>query len=124
LLGPPQGNAIEALDGPPRRPLLRALAELSERGAVELVGLPELVQQPHDLVRMPNRVGGELRRDRQVDRASVGLAQVEQPPEESLGEDALSREPLVGNGDKVRLVPASAEIPAQIADEKLAPRAP
>src|SRR5207244_7369744 len=116
-----QRDAIEALNGPPRRPLLRALTELSERGAVELVGLPELVQQPDDLVRMPDCVGRELRRDHELDPTPVGFAQVEQPPEKSLREHALSRVPLVRNGDEVRLVPACAELGNQIVGEDLGP---
>ena len=80
------------MHGAPRGALLGALAELAELGAVELVRLPELVQQPNDLVRMADRVRRELRRDHEVDRATVGLGQVEQTPEEGLREHALARD--------------------------------
>src|SRR5439155_24045709 len=106
-----------------RRALLRAFTELAELRAIELVGLPELVQQPHHLVRMPDGVGRKLRRDDELDSASVGLAQIEQPPEERLGEHALARIPLVGDGDEIRLVTASTELADQIVREDLGPAA-
>ena len=118
-----QRDAVEALHRAARRALLRALAELAELGAVELVGLPELVQQPHHLVRMPDGVRRELRRDHEVDRAAVRLGQVEQPPEKRLGEHALARIPLVRNGDEVGLVPARAELADEIVREDLGPAA-
>ena len=118
-----QRDAIEALNRPARRALLRALTELAELRAIELVGLPKLVQQPHHLVGMTNGVRRKLRRDHELDRASVRFAQVEQPPEEGLGEHALARIPLVGNRDEVRLVPASAELADEVVREDLGPAA-
>ena len=123
LLRLTQGHAIEPLDGPARSTLLRALTELPELGAVELVGLPELVQQPHHFVRMSDCIGGKLRRDGELDRASVGFTQIEQSPEKGLRKHALARIPLVGNGHEVRLVPASTKLADQIVGEDLGPAA-
>ena len=67
------------------------LAELPELGPVELVGLPELVDEPDDLVRVADRVGGELRRDDEVDRAALRLLEVEQPPDERLAQRRAPR---------------------------------
>src|SRR5207249_5335764 len=83
-------DAVEPLDRASRRSILGALAELAELCAVQLVRLAELVQEPDDLVLMPNGVRGELRCDHEVDRASVGLVEVEQPPEERLAEHPLA----------------------------------
>src|SRR5207245_6911794 len=83
--------------------------ELGERGAVEIPGLAELVQQPDDLAWVANRVRRELRRDHRVDRSAVRLLEVEQPPEERLRQHALSRIPLVRHRHELRLVPVLAE---------------
>ena len=66
-------RAIEPVDGAPSRPIDGLLAELPEVRTIQFIGLPELVQQPDDLVRMPDRVGREFRRDRQLDRPAVGF---------------------------------------------------
>ena len=60
----------------------RLLPVLAELGAVEVVGLAELVDEPHHLVGMANDVGGELRPDHEVDRAALHLLEVEQAPDE------------------------------------------
>src|SRR6185295_14498171 len=112
-----------ALNGTARGTILSALAELSELGAVELVRLAELVQQPHDLVGMTNGVRRKLRRDHEVDRAPVRLAQIEQPPEERLRKHALAGVPLVGNRDQIRLVAAFAQLAHEIVREDLCPTA-
>ena len=109
-------DAVELLHASSHRAILGRLAELPEVGAVELVGLPELVHEPDALLRVPDRVGGELGRHDHVDRASVGLRQVEQPPEERLRQHARAGIPLERDGDDLRLVPAG----AQLVDEGIA----
>ena len=84
--------------------------ELAEVGAVELVGLAELVHEPHALVRVPDRVRRELRRDQQVDLPPFDLVQVEQPPRESVRQQPLRRVPLERHGDECRIVPARAQL--------------
>ena len=100
-------DPVELLDLAPDRPLLGRLAELAERGAVELVGLAELVDEPDDLVRVADDVRGELRRDHEVDPPAVRLLEVEQPPEERLGQHALARIPLERDADEVGVVAAA-----------------
>ena len=123
LAGLAERDPVEAMHGAPRGALLGALTELAELGAVELVRLPELVQEPNDLVRMPDRVGRELRRDHEVDRATVGLGQVEQTPEEGLREHALPGVPLVRHGDQVGLVSARPQLLDEVVGEDLGPTA-
>ena len=106
-------DGVETLDRAARRAVLGRLVELPELGAVVVVRLPELVQHPGDLVRVPDAVGGELRRDHAVDRAAVGLGQVDEPPEERLVEDAGAGVPLERDADDLRFVSA----PAQRGDE-------
>ncbi|MBW8741036.1 MAG: hypothetical protein JF623_00075 [Acidobacteria bacterium] len=112
-------DPVEPLDRPPRRALLGALAELAELGAVELVRLPKLMQEPDDLVRVTDRVRRKLRRDHDVDRSPVRFVEVEQPPEECLAEDALAWIPLVRNRDEVDLVPAHAQLRHEVVGEDL-----
>ena len=83
-----QRDAVEPVHGPPLRPLLRAFAELPQLRAVEVVGLAELVHEPDGLAAVPDHVRGELGGDHGVDRSAVRLLEVEQPPEEGLGEHA------------------------------------
>ena len=64
-------DPVQGLDRAPQRPVLRFFAELAQIGSVELVGLAELVQHPDALVRVADAVGGELRRDDEVDRRPV-----------------------------------------------------
>ena len=104
-------DAVELLHLPPHRAILGRLAELAELGAVELVRLPELVDEPHALLRVANDVRGELGRHHHVDRAAVRLGQVEEPPEERLREHARARVPLERNRDDVRLVASRAQAP-------------
>ena len=82
---------VEALDREPGRAIVRRFGELPELGAVEVVGLAELVHEPDDLVRMADAVGGELRRDHEVDRPARRLVEVEEPPDERLVEHARTR---------------------------------
>ena len=79
-----ESGAIEPVDRAHSCAVEWILAELSELASVELVGLSELVHEPDDLVRMADGVGGELRRDDQVDRAAGGVLEVEEPPQERL----------------------------------------
>src|SRR5947207_2415150 len=109
--------------GPARRAVLRALAELPERSTVELVRLPELVQQPDDLVRMPDRIRRELGRDRQVDPPAVRLLEIEQAPEERLAQDAFARIPLVWDGHEGDVVLTRAQFGDEIVGEYLRPAA-
>src|SRR5439155_14521471 len=112
-------HAVEPLNGATRCAILRTLPELAQGRAVELVRLTELMQQPHDLVAVPDGVGRKLRRDHEVDRASVRLVEVEQPPEKGLAQHTLARIPLVGNRDEIGLVSARAELGYQIFLEDL-----
>ena len=85
-------DPVEPLRPRARRAILGRLGELAELGAVVVVRLPELVQHPRDLVRVADAVRRELRRDHPVDRAAVGLGQVDEPPEERLVEHARARD--------------------------------
>ena len=108
-------DAVELLHLAAHRAVLGRLAELAELGAVELVRLPELVHEPDALLGVADDVRGELRRDDHVDRAAVGLGQVEQPPEERLRQHAGARIPLERDRDDLGLVAAR----AQLADERV-----
>ena len=119
LLGLAEGDPVELLDATADRALLGRLAELPELGAVELVGLPELVDEPDDLVRMADDVAGELGRDHELDPPAVRLVEVEQPPEERLGQHALARVPLERNGDEVGVVSALGELGDEVVREDL-----
>ena len=112
-------HTVEPLHRPSRRSVLCALAELAELGAVELIRLAELVQQPHDLARMTHRVRRELRRDHEVDCAPVRLVEIEEPPEKRLAEHALARVPLVRHRHEVDLVVARAQLGDEIVSEDL-----
>src|SRR5205823_11903612 len=86
-------SALELQHLPAQGAVAGALRELAELGAVEIPRLPELMEEPDDLVRMPHGVRRELRRDDELDRPAVRLLEVEQPPEERLRQDALARIP-------------------------------
>ena len=90
-----------------------------ERRAVELVRLPELVDEPHALLAVTHEVGRELRRDDDVDRPAVHLVEVEEPPQERLREDARAGIPLERHGDEIRLVPSGAELLDELIREDL-----
>ena len=55
-------------------------AEVAIGGAGELVRGAVLMDQPRDLVRMTHEVRRKLRRDHEIDRTSVALAQIDQTP--------------------------------------------
>jgi hypothetical protein len=114
-----EGGRVEPMDRAPGRPVEGVLAELAELRAVELVRLPELMYEPNDLVRMAHDVRRELRRDHEIDSAAVGLLQVEQPPDERLGQDALARVPLERHRDEVGVVVALAQLGDQVVGEDL-----
>ena len=103
-------DAVEVLHLPSQRALLGRVAELAERRAVQLVRLPELVDEPHALLGVAYEVGRELRRHDDVDSPAVRLVEVEQPPEERLREDARAGIPLERNGDEIGLVLPGAEL--------------
>ncbi len=54
--------------------------QVGKRRAELVVGLPVLVDQPDDLVRMANGVARKARRDHRVDRAPARFGQVEAAP--------------------------------------------
>ncbi len=114
-------DPVELLNAPANRPVLRRLAELTEIGAVELVGLPELVHEPDALLGMPHEVRRELRRDDHVDPLAVRLRQVEEAPEEGLCEHPCPGVPLERNGDAVGVVPAGLQLPDERIAEDLDP---
>ena len=116
-------DAVEFLHLPANRAILGRFAELTEVGAVELVGLPELVYEPHALLRMLYEVRGELRRDDHVDALAIGLGQIEQAPEKRLGQHAGAGIPLERHGDAVRLVAAHPQLLDERVAEDLCPTA-
>jgi len=85
----------------------------------EAKNLAELVENPGDLVRVADAVRGELRRDDDVDRSTVRLAQVHEAPEEGLREHPLTGVPLERERDEVRVVPARTELLDQVVGEDL-----
>src|SRR6187402_3048027 len=64
---------------------------------------------------MSHDVRGELRRDHEVDRRATDLLEVDEPPEQRLGEDSSTRIPLERDRYELGLVPAGTEL----ADERL-----
>ena len=114
-------DPVESLHLPPERALLGRLVELPEVGSVELVRLPELVDEPDALLRMPHEVRGKLRRDDQVHRRPVHLLEVEHPPQERLREDACARIPLERNRDELGFVPAHAKLVDETIGHDLGP---
>jgi hypothetical protein len=109
---------VEAVHRAAERTILGGFVELAELCAVELVCLPELVKQPHDLVGVPDDVGGELRRDYEVDRSAVSLFEVDQPPEKGLREHPFSWIPLERNRDELsRVVPFPQLVNESLADD-------
>jgi hypothetical protein len=64
-------------------------------------------------------VRGELRGDHQVDAPTIRFLEVEQAPEERLGQDALARIPLEGDADEVGVVAAALELGDQVVGEDL-----
>ena len=114
-------DPVERVHLPAERAILRRLVELPEVGAVELVRLPELVDEPDALLRVPHEVRGELGRDHHVDRSAVHLLQVEHPPQKGLGEDARARIPLERDRDELGLVPAQPKLVDQAIGHDLGP---
>ena len=110
LLGLAERSPVELVDRSSRRPVDRALAELRELGAVEVVRLTELVHEPDALARVAHGVARELRRDQQVDLAPLDFGQVEHAPDERALEHALAGIPLERHGDERRLVPALVQL--------------
>ena len=86
---------------------------------VELVGLPELMHEPDDLVRMVDQVRRELRRDHEVRRRRAAGEQIDEPPHQPALEQPLVRPRLERHADDVRLVPASPELRDQLVREDL-----
>ena len=84
-------------------------------GAAQLVRRAVLVNQPRDLVRMAHEVGRELRRDHEIDRLAVALAQVEQPPGRGVRQDLVLRIPLERDADQLGVVAARAQLAHQLA---------
>jgi len=83
-----------------------------------------LVHEPDGLPLVADDVRGELRRDHEIDRPSVDLVQVEQPPLERVLEHTRARVPLERHGDEIRLVPALVQLERESLREDLgaAPR--
>ena len=68
---------------------------------------------------MPREVGRELRRDDQVDRAAVALAQVEHPPGRGVRQDLLLRIPLERQRHPIGGDAARAQLGDQLLDQQL-----
>src|SRR5262249_7430082 len=75
-----------------------------------------LVNQPRRLARRAREVGRKLRRDDEVDRPSVALAEIQQAPCGGMRQDLLLRIPLERDADELRLVSARDELAQQLAD--------
>ncbi len=114
-------DAVERVHLPAQRAILRRLVELPEVGAVELVRLPELVDEPDALLRVPHEVRGKLGRDHHVHRSAVHLLQVEHPPQKRLSEDARARIPLERDRDELGLVAAQTKLVDQTIGHDLGP---
>ena len=112
-------GAVELLHLTAQRAVLRRRTELPELRAVELVRLAELVHEPYPLLAVANDVRRELRRDDDVDPAPVGLLEVEQPPEERLGQHARAGIPLERHRDEVGVVPARPQLLDELVGEDL-----
>ena len=70
------------------------MGEVAVLGAAQFVRRAILVNEPGDLVGVPRKVGRKLRPDHEIDRASVALAEIEQPPGCGMRKDLLLRIPL------------------------------
>ncbi len=112
-------EAVELLHLPTERTLLGRGAELPQRGAVELVRLSELMDEPDALLVMADDVRGELRRDDDVDLPPVRLVEVEHPPEERLRQHARAGIPLERHRDEIGLVAACPQLRDELVREDL-----
>jgi hypothetical protein len=65
---------------------------------------------------MPDEIRWKFRSDDQVDRFSVRLAQIDQPPRRCVRENFFLRVPLEGNADQLRLVPVQTQLLMQRAN--------
>ena len=77
------------------------------------------MDQPRDLVRVPDEVGRKLRGDHQIDRPAVAFAQIEQPPRRGVRQDFFLRVPLERDADELGLVAARAQLPHELANVDL-----
>ena len=100
---------------------LKAHYQTEKEGADRIENLAELVNAPDHLVRMAHAVRGELRPDDEVDRPAVRLLEVQQPPEERLGQHTRARVPLEGHRHQRRLVVALSQLGHQRLGEQLRP---
>ena len=116
-------DPVQVVDRAPQRPVRRFFGKLPQIGSVELVRLPELMDEPDDLVRVADHVGGELRRDHEVDGPAVRLLEVDEPPEERLREDAGARIPLERDRDEIGVVPVLLQLEREPLREQLRPAA-
>ena len=71
--------------------------------AGEVVGLPVLVDQPQELVRMPDRVCRKLGCNDQIDPVAVDLAHVQKTPGHHFSDQALFRIVLERKLDQIDL---------------------
>jgi hypothetical protein len=88
--------------------------EVAVNRAAQLVRRAVLMDQPGDLVRVAHEVRRELRRDHQIDRPSVALAEIEQPPRGGVGKDLALRIPLERHADELRLVAAHGQLAREL----------
>jgi hypothetical protein len=107
------------VDPPAGRAVDRRLAELGELAAVEVVRLAELVHEPDALARVAHGVARELRRDQEIDLASLDLLEIEHPPDERALEHAGAGIPLERHRHERRLVPARVQLLGQPLREHL-----
>ena len=103
----PPGPDVAPRAGARGPPVTRRIAR--DR-SVELVRLPELVDQPHALLRVTKDVRRELRRDHHVDGPAVRLVEIEHAPQKRLCQHRGARIPLEGDRDEVGLVPPRAQL--------------
>ena len=95
--------------------------EVAVARAGQLVRRAVLMDEPHDLVRVTHEVGRKLRRDHEVDRPPVALAEIEQPPRRGVRENLLLGIPLEGNADELGVVPGVTQLADQLTNVKLGP---
>lgn len=105
------------LESPP----LRSVGEAVDPGVVEVVGLAELMEQPHHLVGVTGDVRREARSDQQIDGDLARPREVEQAPGQRRAHDLLTRIPLEGKLDDFGCEAASRERTLQSAGVPLRP---
>ena len=85
------------------------MIEVAVRCSRELVGGAVLVNEPRHLARVTHEVRRKLRRDHEIDRTSVALAEIEETPGSGVRENFALRVPLERHTDELGVVPLAME---------------